>query len=1103
MTRIFIEDNELDISQSLTNQITYAIDDLRNLDSKSTSFTKTIIIPGTANNNKIFGNIFEFNNANFYDESYANVLSNFNAMVNAYARIEVNGLQIMKGHLRLLEIIRDGNGVEYECAIIGELGSFINTLGNLRLEDLDFSDYNHNYTSDNITQSWEVSGTRGANNSTGYGSGYFYPLIDYGANSTNKIDFKLNTFRPSFFVKQYIDKMFEYTDYTYDSTFFNTSFFKSLLIPNNQKEFSKKSSTAFSVEATGGTFTNEDEMLVSIPFSIITTLGNFTANGTYDLFTYNSATPLTGSINLLLRGGIDFDVPGYVTFKVLKNGEVIATQITNQTMFNLSIVINEVSFALNDTLQIVWSGPIQSGLYTTLYIYGVNSILINSVAVYVPFNHNDSIFVNDTIPKGIFLKDFFTSIMKMFNLLIVEDKTKQNHLIIEPYQNFFSGLLLDWSDKIDRSKPIKIKPMSELNARYYNLKYTEDNDFYNENYKKVFNEGYADRVYDTAYEFSKDTENVQVIFAPSIMIKATGTDKVYPAIYKLSNNNSVEDRMDSKIRIGMVKKITGVSTWHIKKQDGSGNWSAALTAYGYFGHVDNPTTPTIDINFGAPLEIFFTPTSYPPDNLFNTYYSGYIDEITNKDSRLLTGYFKLNEIDIYNLDFSKYIFIDGGLYKISRVIDYEAGANDLTKVELLRVIDRVATSSTTTTTTAATTTTTSTTSTTTTISSTCRCHTITVTSSNATVEYTDCKNLSVLKNIFYSAPGVYGLCADLYSPSFISGTGSITMTGGCSDGTTCAPTTTTTSTTSTTTTEPTTTTTSTTTTTTTVSSTCRCHTITVTSSNATVEYTNCFGTSTLVNIFYSAPGVYGLCADLYSPSFISGTGSITMTGGCSDGTTCAATTTTTTSTTSTTTTEPTTTTSTTSTTTTEPTTTTTSTTSTTTTEPTTTTSTTTTTTTAPPSYTYYVATRCDNSFYQQNFRTTGLYVAGISVRYQGYCWEIQSIQGTSGVDAESTHISCAACNSTYPTTTTTTTSTTTTTTTASCECWTIFNEGDATGNYSYDRCSDGTTFNRNIGSGHTQTVCALGGTTPFQNSGFLTIYECNTPCSSNGDCSPC
>ena len=72
-----------------------------------------------------------------------------------------------------------------------------------------------------------------------------------------------------------------------------------------------------------------------------------------------------------------------------------------------------------------------------------------------------------------------------------------------------------------------------------------------------------------------------------------------------------------------------------------------------------------------------------------------------------------------------------------------------------------------------------------------------------------------------------------------------------------------------------------------------------------------------------------------------------------------------------------------------------------------------------------------------------------------------------------------------------------------CECWTIFNEGFGTGNYSYDRCSDGTTLNRNIASGVEQTVCALAGTTPSTNTGTLTIYECNTPCSTNPDCAPC
>jgi len=214
MTKIFIEGSELDLTQGLTNQITYAIDDLQNLDSKSTSFTKTIILPGTARNNYLFGNIFEFNNANVSNEYQNNVLYNFNASKDAQARIEVDGLQIMKGTLRILQITREGNNIDYECSLIGELGGFVNALGNSLLEDLDFSAYDHTLNVTNISNSWDTSGS----------AGYCYPLIDYGNVSTGvygtaKQDFIYTTFRPALFVREYIDKIIKNAGYTWDSDF--------------------------------------------------------------------------------------------------------------------------------------------------------------------------------------------------------------------------------------------------------------------------------------------------------------------------------------------------------------------------------------------------------------------------------------------------------------------------------------------------------------------------------------------------------------------------------------------------------------------------------------------------------------------------------------------------------------------------------------------------------------------------------------------------------------------------------------------------------------------------------------------------------------------
>jgi hypothetical protein len=167
--------------------------------------------------------------------------------------------------------------------------------------------------------------------------------------------------------------------------------------------------------------------------------------------------------------------------------------------------------------------------------------------------------------------------------------------------------------------------------------------------------------------------------------------------------------------------------------------------------------------------------------------------------------------------------------------------------------------------------------------------------------------------------------------------------------------------------------------------------------------------------------------------------------------------------------------------------------------PTTTTTSTTTTITTPPPYIYYVATRCDNPFLQQYFRTISSYVAGISVLYQGYCWEIQSLTGTSGVDAESVYISCASCNGSNPTTTTTTTSSTTTTTTSAalCTSWTTanFNGFGLTDFVNYVDCA-GTSLSTPVGDGTQFDICVLdsGFPPPYMTDGIGSVTSNSVTC---------
>ena len=688
-TEIYIENQRLDLYKDISAEFTYNIDDVKDFSARNTNFSKTIVIPGNATNNKLFGHIFEFGSANFYNSTEDNVGFNFNAAKSAACVVYVDKIQLFKGVIRLLEIIVDNGSIEYECAVFGELGGLVSAIGNSKLEDLDFSVYNHVWSKANVVNSWDqASGT------TASGMGYFYPLIDYGQVShNNKLDFEIGAFRPALFVREYMNKIIEGAGYTWESTFFDTNLFKRLVIPNNQKFLSNSSDIAFyglfNVTNINGIYSGSPTAKPLLPIGSVINTGFFTLSNSNTRFTY------TGAANISIK--FSFDAVGNTNdntiINVRKNGTTQTQLLISAGDFNL---VGEetayVSLVTNDYIefQLDWDG------YTApnsldIFFDSFDVRLKTSSIQAVPLGLGETIIINNITPRGIFQKDFFASIVKMFNLYVTESTDKTKHLIIEPYIDYYDfNTQLNWTNKVDRSKPFRIKPMSELNGRYFEYKYKTDADFYNESYSKKYAQGYADLIEDTGYEFANDKQTAEVIFASSPLVGYPSVDKIMTAIYKISNsqNTQSEDQIDSVIRIMQVRKITGVTNWHIK-DTGGGNIGGHLNDYGYGGHLDDPDAPTADINFGSPREIFFTlATTYPSANLFNGYWSDYVAEISDKDSKLLTCNVRLTDMDIYNLDFSKPIWIDGSLWRLNKVMDYNPMNEDTTKCEFLKVIEQ-------------------------------------------------------------------------------------------------------------------------------------------------------------------------------------------------------------------------------------------------------------------------------------------------------------------------------------------------------------------------------------------------------------------------------
>lgn len=712
ITEIYIEDKRLDLSQDLSNEFTYSIDDIQDFAARNTSFSKTIILPGNAINNKLFGHIFEFGSANFYNPSADNVGYNYNATKAASCVIYVDKIQVFKGILRLLEITIDRGSIEYECVVFGELGGFVTALNNYRLEELDFSQYDHNWTATNILNSWEqASGT------TASGMGYYYPLIDYGQVSSNKKHWSYKAFRPALFVREYVDKIITASGYTWESDFFNSNLFKRLVIPNNQKYLSNYSDISFY-----GTFENIQRSYSGFPtprpllsiYDIINS-GFFTLNLALNRFTYTGTQNLTIAFEWSIIG----EASDRTNITVLKNGVDSGAVVYFENQFDIQKVqTSYITLATNDYIEFRldwdnWSFGIPLNLTTQQFEVKFKT----SSTQPVPLNYGEKILINNTIPKGIFQRDFISSIVKMFNLYIVEDTSKEKHLKITPYIDYYTTTAnflqlsdledelkiddtyklllddysagnLDWSYKIDRDKPYKLKPMSELNGRFFEFKYKQDTDVYNEEYLKHYAQGYGDHIEDTGYEFANDRQTTEIIFASTPLLSYAGDDKVYPTIFKRTNtqNTPSEDPLDHVVRIMQIHKVTGVAAWDLKGD--TGNLVNNLTYYGYGGHLNDPDVPTADINFGVPKEIYFSlSVGYPTANLYNAFWSDYIAEITDKDSKLLTCSVYLKNSDIYSLDFSKLIYIDGSLWRLNKVIDYNPTSPDSTKCEFLKVIE--------------------------------------------------------------------------------------------------------------------------------------------------------------------------------------------------------------------------------------------------------------------------------------------------------------------------------------------------------------------------------------------------------------------------------
>jgi len=707
--KLFVEGHEVETFGDIDTEFTYSIANISDIEKRNSSFSKTIIIPATNRNREIFGHIFDISVQNDYLGSNPNVYSNFNPAKKAKALIYLDSVKIFDGIIRMMSISNVNGDIKFETNVFGRLNDILYSLGDKTLNDLDFTNYDHEWNLVQIENSWDREmWTLGGDN-------YVYPLIDYGMSLDNGFTYPLTQFRPAIFVREILGRMFQEAGFQIIAPFFDTDYFKKLVLIYTDNAPVKSIPLGLNVtSANDGDIINYiDTPLVeddTIPLSLptITTGTGWTQMGGGIQYEYNEVTPIDS--NLIVNYDISAFHPTNGTiamtlFVERDRGGLVEIIGTAYGQFNFRyqtppVYNSRFQGQINTTAQIEQNDIITIKLRTQSLVGGVgikadltgtiNLILGTDIPVTTPLVEFDTMKMAYILPKSIKQKDFLKSVIQMFNLYIEQDKLIDNALIITPYPLFldiYKDQAVDWSQKLDTSSEVSITPLSELTFKEYRLKYQEDNDYWNDFYQKKFNMTYGESVSIFDNDFQRDVKEVVIPLGPPMMRDEYG-GLIMLSLYKVQNDIKQPSNFRPRIASWKYNGESTPANWQIAYSFFDGAWQyAPQNTYPYAGHLDDPYNATTDLLFGYPREVYFSINPYPNANLFNAFYSGLISEISNIYSRLLKGQFRLLNTDILDLDFRRLIKVGKHFFRLIKVDKYNPVADGLSEVSLLKVLE--------------------------------------------------------------------------------------------------------------------------------------------------------------------------------------------------------------------------------------------------------------------------------------------------------------------------------------------------------------------------------------------------------------------------------
>jgi hypothetical protein len=739
---LFINDRLVDLDQSIPFPLTFNISDIKDLTARKGNKSKTIKLPGTRRNHELMLSVFTLSSIDKISDDESDFVD-FDPSIKATAKYYQNGLLEFNGVAQLMECTLSNGVWTFDVTLVSDTIDYIARLQKIKVNELGWSEYNHALTLVNQQNSW--SGLIEENGSPAYvysspdwdGRGYYYGLIDYGYTRPTPSTFGVEHMPPQVFVYEVLEKAFAYAGITWTSTFMESQLFKRLLLAyaggdlptidstqsNNDSAFTTEANNAGSgaiikgtVQQYGSGIAFMNDLTLIDNYDCTVNQDNINQLQTTSPVLFVSATEGLVTVNYLGDHDITWTTNAALIYgdynvrlAIFKNGILISNDVIYQGVLegvgnghSLTFTFDysrQINLLINDalTFKISYNLLASQGLGTTGLTFITTEIISNTADLNIT-RDTQTLSAGGTVNLAAFLPDmtcdvFLKGIITAFNLFIKPSVADPSIVEIEPLNDFYNaaGDAIDWTYKIDKSKDLTVTPTINFAAKNYKFNFEQDDDYFNTKYVEDVQKQYGQFLIESQSQFAINDAVFKLPFSQKLLARipedspSSFTDLIVPRSFQIKTNEDGTSTMEKKkgkpfiVQLGELRP----GVWEHRSETGVDD---NLTDYPYVGHLDSIDSPSFDFNFGVPDFVFWSTSVYTTNNLY-IYHEKFIKELVSRFGKQLTCSAMLAPEDINALDFKNLINIDGIVYRLQKVSDYDSGKNTSTQIELIRIIE--------------------------------------------------------------------------------------------------------------------------------------------------------------------------------------------------------------------------------------------------------------------------------------------------------------------------------------------------------------------------------------------------------------------------------